>query len=133
MAEPTRLVGALLVRQDRLLLGRRSPWKVRCPDSWDLFGGHVEIREGWTQALARELDEELGVTPTQAREIAWHRLEDRIEYRVFAVRAWSGGEPAIRNDEHTALGWFTREEVRRLDPLASDAYRDLLLTALGPR
>ena len=125
MAEPVRLVGALLLRENRLLLGLRSPRKETCPDTWDLFGGHVEAGETFEQALARELLEELGVTPTRFETAASFSFEEGGEYRIYWVAGWSGDEPALRNEEHTALRWFTVAESRALQPLASELYREL--------
>jgi 8-oxo-dGTP pyrophosphatase MutT (NUDIX family) len=130
-AEPVRLVGALLVRDTRLLLGLRHPDKRSCPSTWDLFGGHVDAGETFGAALARELDEELGVTPVRFGEAASFPFEDGGEYRIYRVDAWSGGEPALRNREHTALRWFTLAEAAALQPLASERYRDLFTLALG--
>jgi 8-oxo-dGTP diphosphatase len=130
VAEPARLVGALLVRPNHVLLGLRAPQKRSCPDTWDLFGGHVEAGESFAEALARELDEELGVAPVRPREIANHLLNDGTEYRIFQIDCLSGGEPGLRGDEHTDLRWFTADEIRILQPLASEAYRDLLLALL---
>ncbi|MBU8975723.1 NUDIX domain-containing protein [Lysobacter sp. MMG2] len=56
-------VGALLVRQDRILLGRRSDDCDWLAGAWDVFGGHVEAGESGEQAIARELAEELGIAP----------------------------------------------------------------------
>jgi ADP-ribose pyrophosphatase YjhB (NUDIX family) len=63
MPERTRLVGAVLVRQGRILLGRRSPEKRLCPGMWDVIGGHVEAWETYEQGLRRELREEVGIQP----------------------------------------------------------------------
>ena len=53
--EHVRLVGAVLVREGRILLGRRSPRKQIYPGLWDVIGGHVEAEETYEDALRREL------------------------------------------------------------------------------
>jgi 8-oxo-dGTP pyrophosphatase MutT (NUDIX family) len=69
-------VGAVLIRdEDRrdasplVLLGRREAGRAFYPGVWDVLGGHLEPGETSEQALARELREEVGVTPT-----AWRYL-----------------------------------------------------------
>src|SRR4029450_2629954 len=58
---PARVVAAILRRDNRVLLCHRPPERAWYPDVWDLPGGHVEHGETPTEALARELREELAV------------------------------------------------------------------------
>ena len=58
-------VGALVVKDGEVLLGRRSDDCDWLAGAWDVFGGHVEAGESGEQALARELDEELGIVPVR--------------------------------------------------------------------
>lgn len=46
----------------------RAPQRRWYPDTWDLPGGHVLDGESPSQALVRELPEELGVTAEVAGE-----------------------------------------------------------------
>ncbi len=52
-------------------------------------------------------------------------LRGRRAYHVYAINAWRGPEPAIRNDEQTDIRWFTIAEALTLD-LALAEYRDAL-------
>jgi 8-oxo-dGTP pyrophosphatase MutT (NUDIX family) len=72
--EHVRLVGAVLVREGRILLGRRSRRKRICPGLWDVIGGHVEAEETYEDALRRELREEIGVNPTSFRVLGQRPL-----------------------------------------------------------
>src|SRR5580692_6175255 len=66
-----RTVGALFIRPDgKVLLGLRAPAKKVWPRHWDTIGGRVEEGESLEEALSREVQEEVGVTPTQFRLIA---------------------------------------------------------------
>src|ERR1700722_19353993 len=59
-----KTVGALLIRPNgRVLLGLRAPSKKAWPRHWDTIGGHVEDGESLDDALVREIQEEVGVTP----------------------------------------------------------------------
>ena len=121
------LVGAILVKDGKLLLGRRSASKKNYPGVWDIIGGHVEPGEHNARALARELEEELGITPMRVWPTGEFDVGETHTLFVYLVDAWSG-EPAIRNDEHSELGWFTPGEAAELNELASPHYRDIFAT-----
>lgn len=121
------IVGGVLVRDGGLLLGRRAPAKRICPNLWDVLGGHREAGESLEQTLARELQEEIGVTPVAFALIATLPFvhEGRaVAFALYRVGAWTG-EPVLANDEHTELRWFGIEDAAALPDLAADAYRTL--------
>lgn len=95
----------------------------------------IEPGETMDQALARELDEEIGVLP-QVFDFLGSVLDphevDRggARYHLHRVSVWTGEEPRIRNHEHTLLRWFTLEETYVLKDLALAEYRPLFARAL---
>jgi 8-oxo-dGTP diphosphatase len=107
-------VGALLVRGDRLLLGRRAPDRAWLPGAWGVFGGHIEAHESAEQALRRELREELGVAATRLRPGAVLIGGDAgatWRLQLFVVEAWEG-EPQLRQpQEHAQLAWCSLAEA----------------------
>lgn len=113
--------GAVLVRQGRILLGRRNAAKSAAPGCWDVIGGTLEDGETFEQACVREIFEELGVHARIEDELVRTRLEDGSEYRIFRVLDWDG-EPRLANDEHTMLVWVLPGEAGHLVPLASAEY-----------
>ena len=127
--------GGLLVRGDELLLARRSAQRSFCPDVWDVIGGHCEGDEGPGDALVREVEEEIGVTPRTFEEVAVltepHPAEHgEARYHIFLVTAWGGGEPRLLGSEHSVLRWVGLKEALAL-PLAHPGYGELLSDALG--
>lgn len=120
LAEVVIYVGAILLKDGALLLGRRAPHRSY-PDCWDLIGGHVEPGESTEHALVREVEEEIGVSPVQFAKLTSLHAED-IELHIYRVDAWSGGSPVLRNDEHAELRWFTVGEACTLPNLASADY-----------
>jgi 8-oxo-dGTP diphosphatase len=106
-----------------LLLGRRASHVRSYPDRWDIIGGHLEAGETIEQTLVREVAEEIGVTPVDFAALTALRFFDAsdgpTELHIYRVDAWTGGAPAIRNDEHTELGWFAVEAACALSDLAS--------------
>ncbi len=120
---------ALLLRDDQVLLGHRSPERAYYPDVWDLIGGHIRLDESPEAAMIREVVEEIGSVPTEFRLLETRQEPDPQsngpgEFHVFLVSDWSGPEPHIRNAEHDELAWFTPMEACRLQ-LADPGYVDL--------
>jgi 8-oxo-dGTP diphosphatase len=124
------VVAALIVRSRRILLGRRSATREFYPDVWDVFGGHMEPGEQQQQTLIRELQEELGITPT-----GWTYLEtlqflslssastpsDQVIVHLYGVRDWEGIPNNRQLEEHSEIGWFSLPEAIKL-PLADPSY-----------
>ena len=119
------VVAALIIRSQKILLGKRSATREFYPNVWDLFGGHREPGEGQEQTLARELMEELGVTPTK-----WTYLQTLSEPSVdltvhlYLVTEWIGTPFNRQPHEHSAIGWFTLAEAAQLS-LADPIYPTL--------
>ena len=122
----THCACAIFLRDGRILLGKRSPHLVSCPNCWDVIGGHVEAGETVEEALIREAEEEVGLTPT--RFVPAGRMTLRAVHHFFLVWDWRGGEPVVLGDEHTELRWFTLEEACALDALALPEYPSFFRT-----
>ena len=134
------VVAALILGSGRILLGLRAAERVFYPDVWDMFGGHVEPGEAHEQTLIRELEEELGITPTQ-----WTFLEtltfdlaaaadeppELLTVHLYLVTAWTGTPVNMQPEEHSTIGWFSVEEAGEL-PLADASYPVLFNRYLGP-
>jgi 8-oxo-dGTP pyrophosphatase MutT (NUDIX family) len=125
------IVNALLLREGKVLLARRAPHRAAYPDRWSFPGGHVEANETLDAALIRESREEIGVSPTRFALLDTivdpnTDASDPATYHMHAVTAWTGGEPAMTGDEHTALEWFAFDIAAALPDLALEEYRPLL-------
>jgi 8-oxo-dGTP diphosphatase len=132
------LVAALIVREDRILLGRRSPGRAFYPNVWDVFGGHIESNEQPERTLVRELQEEVGITPMQWTELETIRESvpersatesDDLVVHFYCVTGWTG-EPINRQlEEHSVIQWFSYAEAVKLD-LAHPSYPRLFAQCL---
>jgi NAD+ diphosphatase len=99
---------------DRCLLGRQPVWP---PGRYSTLAGFVEPGESLEQAVAREIQEESGV------------VVDDIVYR--GSQPWPfpaslmlgfdarvvGGEAQVGDDELEDVRWFSRDDLRRGEPL----------------
>ena len=98
--------------------GKRAAHRRAYPGCWDVIGGKIETDETLESALARELNEELGITPIDFSFLS-EIFDDNpggrggATYAFFVVRSWLG-EPEMRNSEHSELRWFTLELLRSL-------------------
>lgn len=124
------IAAGLPIKQGKFLLGWRSAHRKAFPSCWDLIGGHVEANETTEQALVREFQEEVGITPTTFEFVTKFETPDGVSDRilslsVYRITAWAGGEPKIRNDEHERLGWFTGSEAANLPDFAVGEYKRL--------
>jgi len=123
------VVNALLIREQSVLLAKRSPHRNAYPGLWSFPGGHFEKGETLAEALIRELGEEIGVTPIEYEYLTSiadrnATASDPVVYHMVAVRAWVG-EPTLIGDEHTELAWVTLETAIGLPDLALEEYRRL--------
>lgn len=132
------VVVGLLIQDNRILLGLRSPTRSAYPNVWDAFGGHVEPGEDQPQTLVRELREELGITPIQ-----WTYLETMsittsegqnaarilLEVHLYLVTEWSGVPLNCQLHEHSTIEWFSLDQAVRLD-LAHPSYPQIFAKIL---
>ena len=133
-----RIVAGIIVKSDRLLLGRRSERRAFYPNVWDVFGGHMEPGEQPEETLVREIQEELGITPTR-----WTDLETITESvpgrdcapshdlicHLYCVTAWLGTPVNQQPHEHSTIQWFSYTEAIQLD-LADPVYPRLFAECL---
>lgn len=108
----------LIVRNGAVLLGKRTS-TTRFAGMWDAFGGHLVPCEEPATALARELEEELGIRISGPRFLRIYEdvdptSKDLFRHYLFLVAQWEG-EPRIANDEHSEIRWFRPEEAEGLN------------------
>ncbi|MBS0550214.1 MAG: NUDIX domain-containing protein [Proteobacteria bacterium] len=125
------IVNALFLRAGpEILLARRAAHRKAYGGLWSFPGGHMEAGETPDQALVREIREELGVVALAYEALARiadpNAQTDPATYHLYAVTRWSGGEPEIRDREHSELRWFRPDDALLLPDLALEEYRPLL-------
>lgn len=122
--------GVLVNERDELLIAQRPAGKLAA-GKWEFPGGKIEPGETAAGALARELDEELGITVGAARRLLRfrHDYSDRsVDLEVLRVTGFAG-EP--RSREAQALLWLPADAVPTLDvlPTVAPILRALTLPA----
>jgi 8-oxo-dGTP diphosphatase len=114
-----RVVAALISREGRILIQQRPEGSARA-GLWEFPGGKTEPGESDEAALARECEEELGVTVEVGPRL-WqgeHAYEDlTVSLALFGCRL-SGGEPQPLCGQQ--LVWAQRPQLPDYPFVAAD-------------
>lgn len=113
------VVAGILWRDDRFLAVCRPEGKPRA-GFWEFPGGKLEPGETPEEALARELDEELGVLPLTMKpwRVVRHDYPDlSVELHFYHVLDFDG-DPVSREGHRPA--WLNRAEALALPFLEAD-------------
>lgn len=109
-------VGLILREDGKVLFGKRpedKPW----PGYWELPGGKVEAGETVSQALRRELKEELDIDVTHSTpwiEYVHEYPKNIVRLSFYKVDAWDGEEKGVEGQE---LAWLTPGWPLSVDPV----------------
>jgi mutator protein MutT len=112
-----RVVAAVVRGHGRYLVCQRPPHK-RHGGLWEFPGGKLELGESDAHAIARELQEELGVDVVSVGEPEFELLDPGSHYLIVFLPVEIEGEPECR--EHAALYWVTPDGLRDLPLAPSD-------------
>jgi len=115
------VVDGVLIAGARVLLTHRNAQRQFHSNSWALPGGHVEPGEVESEALRRELREELGVDVIDHSSEPVHRLHltggapgTELRLSTWLVRTWRGQPTNRQPEEHDRLAWFSAGELNGL-------------------
>ncbi len=128
-SKPLRLVVAALILREaageaasgvEVLICQRKPDQPMSL-KWEFPGGKIEAGESSEDALARELQEELGISAVIGRRVARVRHKYRnggaIDLQFFVVREFDG---ALENRIFNDMRWAPLGELPGYDFLAAD-------------
>lgn len=112
--DPKVAAGCLIVKNDRVLLVKRGIEPGY--GTWVFPGGHVDRGETIEAAALRETREEAGVDAELEELIGLYSYPGRpVIIAVFRARLAPRSPEAYAADETLEVGWFTADEVERLE------------------
>lgn len=128
---PTIPVVAAVARRGETFLICQRPMGKRHGGLWEFPGGKCALDEFPEAALARELEEELGVRTLLVRPAVFEARDPGSPFVIAFHPVEIEGEPQAR--EHTAVAWVPRSDLQVL-PLApsDDRFVRTVLTATRP-
>ena len=115
-----QVVAAVIVRDDKILICQRTRHQSM-PLKWEFPGGKVEPNESPTDALRRELDEELGIRAEVGPKLTTvcHHYANgaAVELHFYVVHEYAG---EIQNRIFHDVRWIRREGMPSYDFLEAD-------------
>ena len=115
-----QVVAALILKDGKFLACQRTMHQV-FPLKWEFPGGKIEAGEVPTQALTRELEEELGIHAQIGPEVArlqhTYKKGSAVELFFFVVEDYEG---EIENRIFRDVRWVERAELPGYDFLDAD-------------
>lgn len=116
--QPTNILASYLVlkRGDEVLLARRANTGYH-DGEYSLPAGHVESGESFTQALVREVGEEIGIRVAPADVKVVHILHRKAEdgseraEAFYIAEHWKGEVKNLEPEKCDDLSWFRVSEL----------------------
>ncbi|MGD0497008.1 MAG: NUDIX domain-containing protein [Bryobacteraceae bacterium] len=115
-----QVVAGIIEREGKVLICRRTAGQSH-PLQWEFPGGKVECGEMPAEALARELEEELGISGAWGQEIARYEFtypgKAPVELIFFRVLDFQGSP---RNLIFQEMRWEPPERLGQFDFVEGD-------------
>ena len=113
------VVAAIIINKNRILIGKRKDEDIG-GGKWEFPGGKIEIGEANSEALERELYEELGISAKIGNELMnyEHMFKTTIYNISFMEIIDYDGE--IRNNAHSEINWVKFSNLLEYDFISGD-------------
>ena len=118
IVEHIAVIAAVICREGRYLVGCRPDHK-RHGGLWEFPGGKVDPGENWLEAARRELDEELEMCAVSAGKTLLSVHDEGSRFVIHFLEVEAEGDPTPL--EHSAVGWYTPDEMAELPLAPADA------------
>lgn len=102
-------IGVMIIKNKRILIGRRGKASSHASGTWSFPGGHLETGESFKSCALREIKEECGVKVKNVRFKCVANIKKYGNHHILIglVADWKSGEPKNLEPEKTAnWQWF---------------------------
>jgi mutator protein MutT len=113
------VVAAIIINKNRILIGKRKDEDIG-GGKWEFPGGKIEIGEANSEALERELYEELGISAKIGKELI--NYEHMFKTTIYNISFMEiiDYEGEIRNNAHSEIKWVKFSNLLKYDFISGD-------------
>ena len=112
----------LYTSSGHILLQHRTDDAIRLPGYWAFFGGGIEKGENPTEALKREIREELSYQVQNPQFLLAQKVRDGENDNTKYVFVEQYQDQPLQLGEGQAMGWFSPDETQGLKMIDHDRF-----------
>lgn len=112
----------LYTSSGHILLQHRTDDAFRLPGYWAFFGGGIEPGENPTEALKREIQEELSYQVHNPKFLLAQKVRDEEDDNTKYVFVEQYHDQPLQLGEGQAMGWFSPDETHELKMIDHDRF-----------
>ena len=111
MKEIVNVVGALIIKDDKIFITKRADGDIEAISKYEFPGGTVEPLETNEQALKRELMEEFSVDLSVGKVL--YRVVEEYSERIIDISFYEANtdDEFVLHDDHVDFKWVSFEEL----------------------
>ncbi|MCH9632488.1 MAG: hypothetical protein S4CHLAM6_08240 [Chlamydiae bacterium] len=110
---------AVIVKEDKFLIMKRSAKKIAGPNIWETLSGRVDLGEDPYEAVKREILEECSLEVEVEKRPVDLYMSKRLGSPMLLIvyRANYLSKEVVLSEEHSAYKWASIEEFEAITPL----------------
>ena len=114
-------IGAVIVNSEgKMFMSKRGMAARNEAGKWEFPGGALEFGEGLEETIKREIKEEFGMEIEIVNQLEPfnHLISEEKQHWValcFVAKIISGVPTIMEPEKSAAIGWFSLEEVEKMD------------------
>lgn len=116
MNELTIVQSVIIVKDDKVLMGKRSLTEDVFPGLWGIPGGKVDITDkSLEDGLRREVMEEAGIEITNIHMVQSNINEQKKKAYITYTAEWLSGEPRSDENEIDEYAFMDKKQIEALE------------------